>query len=88
MHIVAVAFSVKLIILISLILDHLLITLVFSNVIDVRNMANSIRQHNLLQPIVVRTKEDHFEDYSRLLEIFSMQIFDLEEDRLSYCTIK
>ena len=33
----------------------------------IESMANSIRQHGLLQPLVVRTKDDHFEIVARMV---------------------
>ncbi len=43
---------------------------------NVESMANSIRQHGLLQPLVVRTKDDnYFEIVAGLYSVFSLQIF-------------
>ena len=59
------------------------------NDIEIKKMADSIRQHGLLQPIVVRPKEEgFFEVVAGCYSIFCMSITTLEKDSMSHYTFK
>jgi ParB family transcriptional regulator, chromosome partitioning protein len=52
----------------------------YSSIIELQDIASSIRRHSLLQPIILRTKGDHFEVIGvSQQKIFSLQIFGLEK---------
>jgi hypothetical protein len=61
----------------------------YSSIIELEHIASSIRRHSLLQPIILRTKGDHFEVIAvSQQKIFSLQIFRLEKNCLPCCRIR
>jgi hypothetical protein len=63
---------------------NIFLNIMYSNTIEQEDIASSIRRHSLLQPIILRTKGDHFEVIGvSQQKIFSLQIFGLEKKLLA-----
>ena len=61
----------------------------YSSIIELEDIASSIRRQSLLQPIILRTKGDHFEVIAvNHQKIFSLQISMLEKNCLPCCRIR